>query len=649
MSPSPYSRSQVIGIIEQEAQRSGIPHDDFLKFAAIETGGRFDPTVSRGANGAKGLFQFEPGPASHYGIAGQELDAVANTHAAARMYLDNRRVVETHHARDGRAYLSGKATPDGFDMYVTHQQGAAGYASIQSAIATGHFARTDTRDNLLNNISDRDIQRVTGHSYADVNHMSDRDLATTYRDYWSHKFERLPVPSRQQEAPRTTPTTAPTHAPSAQAAPTPTPAHAASPAPAGGHGGIVLSDAYALTAKYEHKVAYGFGQKNPETGKVDCSGWIVTAENASMDEINRKAGREVFNRRDHLQIKADCAADIIRKAEARSGVMLEGAAVTRDALKEGMVIGECNGAKFAKGRYHDIDHITMVVRDPTSGELMISQSSSHQGVHLTPVDEYLKFKQSHHVALYATDPLSKARDLIQDRQQTQGRTEPHVASHAPSQGAVAPVLREGARGEDVAQLQAALRQMGYVDAHGRPLAVDHRFGPDTRAAVQAYQRDHHLHPDGDVGPETRQSMSKSQAQHASPRLDHPGHPDHALFSQARDGVHRLDTQHGRAPDQRSDNMAGSVAVAAKQAGMGRIDQVMLSDDRVRLYAVQGDLHSPFKQVAHVEAAQAAQTSLQQSSDAMLAINPARSPESPAQAQQRTAPAPSQDAPDGMTR
>ncbi|MEV8518928.1 peptidoglycan-binding protein [Dyella marensis] len=644
--PTP-SRDQVIGIIEQEARRSGIPHDDFLKFAAIETGGRFDPSVSRGAHGAKGLFQFEPAAASHYGIRGQELDAAANTHAAARMYLDNRHSLEHRHTHDGRPYLSGKATPDGFDMYVAHQQGSGGYASIQAAIASGEFNRTDTRGNILNNMSDRDIQRLTGHTYAQASHMSDRALATTYRDYWEHKFERMPVPGHQQAAPAQ-----PAAAHPAQAHPQPhsSPAQPSQPAanpaaPASGDHKIALDAAYDLSRKYEHKVAYGFGQKDPDSGKVDCSGWVVKAENATLDEINHKAGREVFNRRDYLKTQEDCAADIIRKVEKHSGVMLEGRAVTKDALKEGMVIGECNGAKFAKGRYHDIDHITMVVRDPKSGELMISQSSSHQGVHLTPVDDYLKYKQSHGVALYATDPLAKARGLMQDRQhvQAESRTEPR---HEPQPNApvrpahareAAPaLLKEGSHGAEVGELQGQLRHLGYTGADGRPLAVDHRFGPDTRHAVESYQRDHKLHPDGAVGPVTSHSLAQARAQDAAhaPRLDQANHPDHGLYNQARNAVHRLDAAHGRAPDQVSDQIAGSVAVAAKQAGLTRVDQVMLSDDRSRVYAVQGDLNSPFKQVAQVDTAQAASTSLQQSSQAMQAVNQHQASQQPAQHQQQ---------------
>ena len=62
-----YTRQENLQIIEREARERGIPRDDFLRFAYIETGGRFDEQASRGPNGAKGLFQFVPGTARQYG------------------------------------------------------------------------------------------------------------------------------------------------------------------------------------------------------------------------------------------------------------------------------------------------------------------------------------------------------------------------------------------------------------------------------------------------------------------------------------------------------------------------------------------------------------------------------------------------------
>ncbi|MBB3227117.1 hypothetical protein FHW69_001718 [Luteibacter sp. Sphag1AF] len=97
------------------------------------------------------------------------------------------------------------------------------------------------------------------------------------------------------------------------------------------------------------------------------------------------------------------------------------------------------------------------------------------------------------------------------------------------------------------------------------------------------------------------------------RLDQPNHPDHALFQQARGGVHELDAAHQRTPDQRSDNLAASLTVAARRDGLTRIDHVTLSDDASRTYAVQGDMQSPLKRVADVSTQEAVATSVDKSS------------------------------------
>jgi hypothetical protein len=191
-----YTRDQVLNIIEDTAKTYDIPKDDFMRFAYIETGGRFDPEVSRGPHGAKGLFQFVPSTAAAYGISGRELDPKVNADAAARLYDDNRQSVVNSSVKDQLPYLSGQAQPNGMDMYLAHQQGAAGYHSVQEAIATGNFSRTDTRDNILNNVSPSDIEKLTGKKYDDFSKMSDRDMATTFTHYWEAKYDRIAIPEK---------------------------------------------------------------------------------------------------------------------------------------------------------------------------------------------------------------------------------------------------------------------------------------------------------------------------------------------------------------------------------------------------------------------------------------------------------------------
>lgn len=63
-----------------------------------------------------------------------------------------------------------------------------------------------------------------------------------------------------------------------------------------------------------------------------------------------------------------------------------------------------------------------------------------------------------------------------------------------------PVLSEGASGQRVRWLQSALNFLGSK------LGVDGEFGPNTKAAVAAFQRRHRLGADGEYGPLTARAL-----------------------------------------------------------------------------------------------------------------------------------------------
>jgi peptidoglycan hydrolase-like protein with peptidoglycan-binding domain len=171
-------------------------------------------------------------------------------------------------------------------------------------------------------------------------------------------------------------------------------------------------------------------------------------------------------------------------------------------------------------------------------------------------------------------------------------------------------LREHDRGDAVRDLQNQLAQLGFHDAHGRAITADGNFGAGTRAAVEQFQRAHHLTPDGVAGRNTLEALHKAVQ---SPTLADATHPGHEIYQQALGAVHRLDAEHGRAPDQRSDNLAAAVAVAAQANGMSGVDHVVLSQDAQRAFAIQGDLNSPHKSYVHVDITQSVNTSVAQSS------------------------------------
>ncbi|MEA9904607.1 peptidoglycan-binding protein [Xanthomonas campestris pv. raphani] len=596
----------MLDIIEREATEWNIPRDDFLRFAHVETGGNFDELASRGAGGAKGLFQFTPPTAEQYGIAGRELDAVVNTDAAARLYLDNRTSLVDRHERDGRPYLSGKPAPDGLDMYMAHQQGAGGYRSLQTAIATGSFGLESTRANILNNVGEKELKSLTGVDAATFQRMSDKDMAQTFVQYWDTKMDRIRIPEKGIE-----PISA-TQQASSQAAPSqPAPAQ---PERAAAHG-IALHAAYDLTNKYDH-VKYGLGAKDPDKGKVDCSGWVVEMQNATMDEINKGAGKAIFTKDEKFSPGFDSASELLRKAEQRSGVLIQGKDVTAHNLKEGMIIGEDNGPQsWDKGRYKGIDHITMVVRDPKDGELKISQSRGSEGVELSSLDTYLERKHAKGVKLYASDPLSEARELLQDRSQSKQQSHDgntHEPAHAQTAAETSGLLREKAHGAEVLKLQQTLQQLGYKDAKGNELNADRAYGQRTGEAVKAFQRAHGLQEDGVVGGDTLKALKQAEK---TPLLSEKTNPDNPLYNQAVSKLEQLGPT--AFADRRAlENAAGSLAFEAKVSGLQRIDAVMQSKDGSGLFAVQGQPSDPAHQRIYTDKAAAAERPLEQSSNAV---------------------------------
>ncbi|MGN3934846.1 peptidoglycan-binding protein [Xanthomonas citri pv. mangiferaeindicae] len=596
----------MLDIIEREAAERNIPRDDFLRFAHVETGGAFDELASRGPGGAKGLFQFTPPTAQQYGIAGRELDAVVNTDAAARLYLDNRTSLVNRHERDGRPYLSGKPEPDGLDMYLAHQQGAGGYRSLQTAIATGSFGLESTRANILNNVGEKELKSLTGVDSATFRRMSDKDMAQTFVQYWDTKMDRIRIPEKGIE-PISATQQAPSHAAPAHSAP----AQPEKPAAQG----IALHAAYDLTNKYDH-VKYGLGAKDPDKGRVDCSGWVVEMQNATMDEINKGAGKAIFTKDEKFSPGFDSASELLRKAELRSGVLIQGKDVTAQSLKEGMIIGEDNGPQsWDKGRYKGIDHITMVVRDPKDGQLKISQSRGGEGVELSSLDSYLERKHAKGVKMYASDPLSEARDLLQERSQNKQQSHP-ASEHKPSQAhaaADAPsVLRENARGAEVRTLQQTLQQLGYKDAGGNELKADGAYGQRTSDAVKAFQRAHGLQDDGVVGRDTQAALKQAEK---TPLLSEKTNSDHPLFNQALNKLEQLGPN-AFANRQQLVNAAGHMTFEAKVSGMQRIDMVAQSKDGNGLFAVQGQPTDPAHQRIYTEKATAAERPLEQSSNAV---------------------------------
>ena len=104
-------------------------------------------------------------------------------------------------------------------------------------------------------------------------------------------------------------------------------------------------------------------------------------------------------------------------------------------------------------------------------------------------------------------------------------------------------------------------------------------------------------------------------------MRYPDHQDHRLFLQARDGITRLDREHGREPDERSEQLAAALAVQSKAEGLQSISHVALSRDGSRVFAVDTpDIAAEWRKRAHVDVASGMQQPVEASNAQLRQVN-----------------------------
>ena len=102
--------------------------------------------------------------------------------------------------------------------------------------------------------------------------------------------------------------------------------------------------------------------------------------------------------------------------------------------------------------------------------------------------------------------------------------------------------------------------------------------------------------------------------------------DRAMMDQVNRGVASLDAAHGRAPDENSERMCGSLFCLAKENGLSRVDHVLLSQANeqghagTNVFVVQGDPSDPAHLRASMPTAVAAQTPVHESMEQAQHIN-----------------------------
>jgi hypothetical protein len=185
-------------------------------------------------------------------------------------------------------------------------------------------------------------------------------------------------------------------------------------APAAGGASEILWEA--TRAAIASGVRYRLGDKDSARGTIDCSGWVAEITLKAFTAANIAAAPNiVFDRYDNNVLRTH-SDGIIAGVEDRTGDILHGTEVTRDRLRDGMLIG-CNFGNYDweindPPRRYGIDHIVQVVREPATAELHISQSSSGNGVNMQPLDDWLEARRASGMItdnrIHAVDPFAMA-------------------------------------------------------------------------------------------------------------------------------------------------------------------------------------------------------------------------------------------------
>ena len=109
--------------------------------------------------------------------------------------------------------------------------------------------------------------------------------------------------------------------------------------------------------------------------------------------------------------------------------------------------------------------------------------------------------------------------------------------------------------------------------------------------------------------------------------------DHPLWLQSHGAVSRLDAAMGRQPDQSTERLGMALLVAAKDKGMCRIDEAVLSEDARYAFAVQGQPHAADRQIARTDTAQAVATPVETQLQTLESVNQRIADSSQAQQQE----------------
>lgn len=199
-------------------------------------------------------------------------------------------------------------------------------------------------------------------------------------------------------------------------------------------------------------------------------------------------------------------------------------------------------------------------------------------------------------AVTAVDPQAAQRLNEGAERRTEGAEQRPTRGGAMADG----VLREGDRGPEVTRLQESLNRLGYTGRNGEPLETRSGiFGPETKHAVEAFQRAHGLGVDGRAGRDTLPAIARAAT---NPLVSEATHPSHALFAEIQ----------RRLPESTRPEAVANITLQALENGI-------TSPDRLRGLQVSGSnvhLQGPFEGARVSVDLQAPTAGLQAMSDHM---------------------------------
>lgn len=168
--------------------------------------------------------------------------------------------------------------------------------------------------------------------------------------------------------------------------------------------------------QYSGRVKYGMGSKDPDSGQVDCSGWVSFIFRAIVREFQAN-NIEVPEKWNNMFTKLNGeqgAAGITAFANIAGG-LVRANEVKPEEVKPGMIIGLApiySGREKSRtaGRFLNISHIAMVYYDSTGA--YVTESAGKTGVRgKVDIGRYL-LNMSNRFALYIGDPFGIYRGLM---------------------------------------------------------------------------------------------------------------------------------------------------------------------------------------------------------------------------------------------